>query len=414
MGKSLNLSDIEYICNVFFQSFNIPVYFLDNDKNMLLEFTANHFFNPFYSSKEEQLHSLFQENDPNDFLIFRITQYLEYFILIHIKSSNRANGTIIIGPVAYGDFSKKTINRIMRDLHLIANQEELNKYYLSLPIKDAWVIMNMGLLLYYMIYQKKLDINTYLQKDKSYIDTKKNIDNMDLYISMRRKAESIEYDLSFEQNLFGAVKAGDREAVIKHYYAYPQKEIGLLSLTSQLRHEKNIGIAVITLATRYAVQGGLSTEVAYVLSDFYIQTIEELNDTRAIIRFVGEALCTFADYVKKHKEQQYSKAIVMCQNYIFKNIYQEISVKQLATFVCMNPNYLSILFKKEVGIPLSEYIQREKVEEAKKLLTLTTSSVSDICTWLNFSDQSYFTKIFKKITGYTPKQYRGQHTILLG
>ena len=61
----------------------------------------------------------------------------------------------------------------------------------------------------------------------------------------------------------------------------------------------------------------------------------------------------------------------------------------------MNSDYLSILFKKEVGISLIEYIQRERIEEAKKLLTFTTYPLSDICASLNFSDQSYFTKIFK-------------------
>ncbi|HDR7296345.1 TPA: helix-turn-helix transcriptional regulator, partial [Bacillus cytotoxicus] len=97
---------------------------------------------------------------------------------------------------------------------------------------------------------------------------------------------------------------------------------------------------------------------------------------------------------------------------IFKNIYQKISVKQLARMVNMNPNYLSILFKEEVGISLNEYIQRERVEEAKKLLTLTDYSLSDICAWLNFSDQSYFTKVFKKFTNKTPGKYRKHFTII--
>ncbi|MEB8823047.1 helix-turn-helix transcriptional regulator [Bacillus cereus] len=76
-----------------------------------------------------------------------------------------------------------------------------------------------------------------------------------------------------------------------------------------------------------------------------------------------------------------------------------------------NPMYLSTLFKKEVGMTLSEYIQREKVEEAKKLLTLTNYSLLEVSTFLNFNNQSYFTKIFKKYTEFTPKQYRNQHTI---
>ncbi|MFP3822216.1 AraC family transcriptional regulator, partial [Bacillus sp. SIMBA_008] len=81
------------------------------------------------------------------------------------------------------------------------------------------------------------------------------------------------------------------------------------------------------------------------------------------------------------------KTIAICKNYIFENIYNQISVKQLAKFANINSDYLSILFKKEVGISLIEYIQRERIEEAKKLLTLTTYSLSDICAWLNFNDQ---------------------------
>ncbi|MEY8348034.1 AraC family transcriptional regulator [Bacillus cereus] len=61
---------------------------------------------------------------------------------------------------------------------------------------------------------------------------------------------------------------------------------------------------------------------------------------------------------------------------------------------------------------LFHIVNHERVEEVKKLLTLTTYTLSEICTWLNFNDQSYFTRIFKKSTGTTPKQYRETCTIL--
>ncbi|MEM5593918.1 helix-turn-helix transcriptional regulator [Niallia circulans] len=59
-----------------------------------------------------------------------------------------------------------------------------------------------------------------------------------------------------------------------------------------------------------------------------------------------------------------------------------------------------------MGIPISEYIQQMKIEEAKKLMTFAEHSLSDIHALLNFTDQSYFTKVFKKYTGITPKQFR--------
>ncbi|MNI69561.1 Arabinose operon regulatory protein [compost metagenome] len=72
----------------------------------------------------------------------------------------------------------------------------------------------------------------------------------------------------------------------------------------------------------------------------------------------------------------------------------------------MTPKYLSQLFKKEVGITLTEYIQQAKIEEVKNLITFTSYPLTKISNMLNFSDQSYFTKVFKKYVGVTPKKYK--------
>nr|WP_083442866.1 AraC family transcriptional regulator [Paenibacillus sp. IHB B 3415] len=80
--------------------------------------------------------------------------------------------------------------------------------------------------------------------------------------------------------------------------------------------------------------------------------------------------------------------------------------KTIARTVGLSPKYLSALFKKEVGLTVSEYIQQMKSDEAKKLLAYSKTPISEICTLLSFNDQSYFTKVFKKVTGVTPKFYR--------
>jgi len=80
--------------------------------------------------------------------------------------------------------------------------------------------------------------------------------------------------------------------------------------------------------------------------------------------------------------------------------------------VHLNPVYLSQLFKKETNKPLGKYIQDEKIKEAQKLLIQSEHSVTDICMLLHFSDQSYFSSIFKKYTGLTPNQYRKIHSFI--
>ena len=61
---------------------------------------------------------------------------------------------------------------------------------------------------------------------------------------------------------------------------------------------------------------------------------------------------------------------------------------------------------------ISEFIMQEKIEEAKRLLILSNHTILEISSLLHFTDQSYFTKTFKKVTGVTPKVYRNRYKLL--
>ena len=83
----------------------------------------------------------------------------------------------------------------------------------------------------------------------------------------------------------------------------------------------------------------------------------------------------------------------------------------LANQLNINPSYLSNKFKAETGETLIGFIQRQKIEEAKHLILYSDLSISEIFAVLNFYDQSYFIKVFKKITGLTPKQYKNNFIV---
>ncbi len=70
------------------------------------------------------------------------------------------------------------------------------------------------------------------------------------------------------------------------------------------------------------------------------------------------------------------------------------------------PNYLSSVFKKEMGMAVAEYIRAQKLSEVKRLLTETDYSLSEIALSLGYSSQSYFQNQFKAEFGITPIQYK--------
>ncbi|MBE5107534.1 helix-turn-helix domain-containing protein [Bacillus thuringiensis] len=409
MNDSINVKEL---CHLIHQIFSIPVHFVSKNQDILYHTGSKDIFSPFFSSKKEQLMKLFQKDDICNFPLIRGNDHLENFGLIHITDHKSIEGTIIIGPSTYPKLTDDMINSLINKSNLTNRAQDALNYYHSIPTVKKITLIHICILLHYIIYNERLHVNSVWKQNKLLEETSYPIQNPDLYISSRRQNNSNHYDITLEKQFFTAIKEGNKEKVIEYAYAFPQEDAATLSKTSQLRHQKNNGIIAITLATRYAIEGNLPSEIAFSLSELYIQTIEQLDDMYSVNRLIEDALCTFTDRVKEFNAQKYSKIIIACLDYISKNIYNDITLNNLAKSLGIYPSYISNLFKKEVGVSLSEYVQSERIEEAKKLLILTTYSLSEICTWLNFNDQSYFTKIFKKFTNMTPKQYRQKYTLL--
>jgi two-component system response regulator YesN len=104
---------------------------------------------------------------------------------------------------------------------------------------------------------------------------------------------------------------------------------------------------------------------------------------------------------------EYNKKLVIeIQKYINRNISDNVSLTALSNEFCYNSSYLSRLYKNITGEGLSEYINRVRIENAKTLLKNQELKISVITDLIGFKTPSYFTRFFKKATGYTPQEYR--------
>ena len=92
--------------------------------------------------------------------------------------------------------------------------------------------------------------------------------------------------------------------------------------------------------------------------------------------------------------------------YIASNYGTELTLEGVAKQVNVSPNYFSALFRRTVGCTFREHLCRVRVEESKRLLLSTQYSLKEIAVAVGFSDQSYFSKVFKQHTGLSPGQYR--------
>ena len=99
------------------------------------------------------------------------------------------------------------------------------------------------------------------------------------------------------------------------------------------------------------------------------------------------------------------------KEYIDINIYQKISLEDISRRLFLNPSYICRLYKQVTGENIKDYILKRKMEIAKDMLQ-SSQNLSETAQMLGFSSQSYFIKVFKLFTGFTPKQFIRQTVIL--
>ncbi|MBP2000809.1 AraC-like DNA-binding protein/ligand-binding sensor protein [Paenibacillus shirakamiensis] len=404
----LNQENLAYICNNFSKSFQLSVSMICA-KGKIVHYPSPEvtWLHPLYKTPKDLLRHLYADNSEQHYPVYHDEMGADHFFTMSVVDEGKYLGCIIVGPCAYGPIQQEEIDRIAHDFNMEEESENLRDYFQSLPILNQISFVHASMNLYYLLYQKPLDIPELLDQNHHMNRETQKLANMEEHRSKSRQQEYFHIDPLLEKKIFGLVQEGKKEEIIKNIeYMMEQTSLGLLSKKSHLRNLKNLAISAITLTTRAAIDGGLPYEMAFSLSDLYIQNVEEMFDSHSVGQLILDALLDFADRVKQTRDEPYSSPIRSCQTYISRHLYEDIRLSHLAEYTSMNASYLSVLFKKEVGMTLTESIQRARVQEAQNLLNYSKYSILEIATLLNFHDQSYFTKTFRHVTGMTPKQYR--------
>ena len=144
-------------------------------------------------------------------------------------------------------------------------------------------------------------------------------------------------------------------------------------------------------------------ETLYSQFSFQISQASSLKDIHSLQREIVRSYCKL---VQIHSLKGYSPIIQKVMTHITSNLSGDLTLNAQANLLNINPSYLSALFKKETGSTLTEYVKQKRVNHAVFLLSTTDLQIQAIAELCGISDVNYFTKIFKKIIGQTPKEYR--------
>lgn len=179
------------------------------------------------------------------------------------------------------------------------------------------------------------------------------------------------------------------------------------------RSLKNHLICGVAILCRHAADLGADDKRCYALSDYYMREIDKVpdNDDWAgrSLEFYMDMARQFSALVTEGRQQNYSLPIARAVRFVRQHLYDRFTVADIARAVRVHPNYLSSRFRAEVGIQLRTYMRNVKMEEAKDLLQNTGHTIAEVSEMLGFCDVSYFTKVFHRVHGHTPRQTLGRH-----
>lgn len=213
-----------------------------------------------------------------------------------------------------------------------------------------------------------------------------------------------------ETAVMNLIKSGNLER-LQNYICSLNTGITIEKLSDdELQHSKYAFVAMVTLCTRAAIDGGLNELNAYTLSDVYVRKCDKCISTQALEELGLMAIKDFTQRVNAAKKLKIMpSAVVKCLRYIDDNLHSRITLSHLSESCGLSTRYLSKLFREAVGVSAPEYILQKKLETAANMLIMTNSGLAEISECLGFSSPSAFGVHFKEKYGATPRVYRA-HT----
>ena len=137
------------------------------------------------------------------------------------------------------------------------------------------------------------------------------------------------------------------------------------------------------------------------------EKLTKIDTVQNIHMWIENIMVTVSKSIEEKKKGSSAQTLIdNIRSYVSQNYASELTVKDIAMHFCYNSNYLNNLFKSILGETILDYITKYRMEEAKRLLKTSQMRIADVCNAVGYLQEAYFKSLFKRYTGFTPKEFR--------
>lgn len=325
--------------------------------------------------------------------------------IVSLFKDNSYQGSILAGPIALDYPDMTQVDSLIQKYNISLDYRR--KMYTALtavPLIEPFQARHLSKLLFLLI--SNLMTGDRQRREEMHEKTLQQA-KIGEYIRLTKEKNNYSASqYSLEQHLIQDVLSGNSEGA----KALLNDMLGQIYFTSGNNIEiiKVRTIELIALLSHAVYETGVEEETVYDMTQSFMKQLTETKDLTDLSYVLMETLEYFTNMAFSRASSNNLSLIKKSVAYIHDCYNQDISLSMVAEHVSLNPAYFSFLFKKEMGMNFSAYLLQIRIENARLLLKNSTLSLSSIALELGFESQSYFSKVFKKATGVTPKQYRQQ------
>ena len=316
-------------------------------------------------------------------------------------------GALLGGPVQMVDPDDFLIEEIIRkDIIDESQLVLLRKQIDEVPVIKPEIVNSMSELLFITAaHISDVQPSKYLS-EREYQDQQADISEYIHYIkTMGGDATSLEsYPLEKEKELLSLISIGDKagsQKVLNEIFGHI-----FFSTGGNFEVIKARILELIVLLSRAALEGGADIQQIFGLNYKYLIEINSFKTVEEMTFWLSKIMARFTDCVFNLTNVKHVDVIYRAVDYVKRNYMKKITLEEVASYVYLSPSYFSKIFKEEMGRNFNSYLNHIRIEMSKRLLLDDSVVLVDVSNIVGYEDQSYFSKVFKKVTGVSPGKFR--------
>ena len=224
------------------------------------------------------------------------------------------------------------------------------------------------------------------------------------YISQLKNSRSPRYPFELERSLLESLAQGDKPGTLQKLQEYLAALFAAGGGNPAWMNQK--ALELIVLLSRTLTEKGADEQQTLFWLQRCQKEVSQRKNFHDLSAWLYETLSGLLDRTAGYADARHANIIHRCIQYIGTGYAEHLTLESAARALFLSPDYLSRIFSKETGTSFNRYLNNVRITKAKELIRSGNLRLTDISQMVGYDDQSYFTKVFRRITGMSPNEYR--------